>query len=68
MLFLIMLQNFVIVVKPFPRNSSSKLSEVAVFNIPELTSDVISGVTVKEVGMGGCMKFGDSRSNRSRDI
>ena len=34
----------------------------------EVASDVISGVDVEQVGMNTRVKFGDSRSNRSRDI
>ena len=35
---------------------------------PEVDSDVISGVDVKQVGLNVHAKFGDFRSNRSRDI
>ena len=35
---------------------------------PEVASDVISGVDVELAGMNVPVKFGDSMSNRSRDI
>ena len=35
---------------------------------PEEDSDVISGVVVDPTGMKVCVKFSDSRSNRSRDM
>ena len=35
---------------------------------PEAASDVISGVGVEQVGMKVRVKFGDSMSNRYRDI
>ena len=35
---------------------------------PEVASDVITGVVNQDVGMHVCANFGDSRSNRSRDI
>ena len=35
---------------------------------PEGASDVISGVIVDPASMGDPVKFGDSKSNRSRDI
>ena len=35
---------------------------------PEVHSDVISGVLVDPTGMKVRVKFGDSRSNHSRDI
>ena len=35
---------------------------------PELVSDVISGAVVDLTGVKVPVKFGDSRSNRSRDI
>ena len=35
---------------------------------PESASDVISGADVEQVGMNVLIKFGDFRSNRSRDI
>ena len=35
---------------------------------PEVVSDVISGANVGQVDMDVLVKFGDSRSNRSRDI
>ena len=35
---------------------------------PEAVSDVISGVDVEQGGMNVHVKFGDSRSNCSRDI
>ena len=35
---------------------------------PGVPGNVKSGVSVEKVGMNVCMKFGDSRSNRSRDI
>ena len=35
---------------------------------PEAASDVISGVDVEQVGMNVHIKFGESRSNRFRDI
>ena len=35
---------------------------------PELVSDVISGAVVDPTGVKIRVKFGDSRSNRSRDI
>ena len=34
----------------------------------EVVSDVISGVVVDPTGMKASVNFGDSRSNRSRDI
>ena len=34
---------------------------------PEVASDVMSGMDVEQVGMNGHVKFGDFRSNRSRD-
>ena len=35
---------------------------------PEVRSDVISGVFVDPAGVNAQVKFGDSKSNRSRDI
>ena len=35
---------------------------------PEIDNDVISGVAVDNVGVDVPIKFGDSRSNRLRDI
>ena len=35
---------------------------------PEVASDVISRAALVYVGVDVCAKFGDSRSNRSRDI
>ena len=35
---------------------------------PEVASDVISGVDVEQVGVKVQVTFGDSSSNRSRDI
>ena len=35
---------------------------------PEVCSHVISGVVVDTTGVKVCVKFGDSTSNRSRDI
>ena len=35
---------------------------------PEAVSGVISGKADQDVGMDVCANFGDSRSNRSRDI
>ena len=35
---------------------------------PQVAGDVISGMTVDQVGMDGLAKFGDSRSNISRII
>ena len=35
---------------------------------PEVVHDIISGANVGRVGMDVPVKFGDSRSNRSRDI
>ena len=36
--------------------------------IDNRASDAISGVVVDPTGMGFCVKFGNSRSNHSRDI
>ena len=35
---------------------------------PEEASDVVSGMAVQYVSVDVCVKYGDSRSNRSRDI
>ena len=35
---------------------------------PEIDNDVISGVAVDNVGVDVHIKFGDSRSNRFRDV
>ena len=35
---------------------------------PEVASDLISCMAVQYVGVDVCVKFGDSRSNRSQDI
>ena len=40
----------------------------AICRRPEIDNDVISGVAVDNVGVDVHIKFGDSRSNRFRDI
>ena len=40
----------------------------AIYRRPEIGNDVISGMAVGNVGMDVPIKFGDSRSNRFRDI
>ena len=35
---------------------------------PEVDSDVISGVAIKQLGVNIRVEFGDSKPNRSRDI
>ena len=39
-----------------------------IWSRPDVVSDLISGVVVPDVGLGVCVKFSDSRSNRSRYI
>ena len=40
----------------------------AIYHRPEIDIDVISGQAVDNVGVDVHIKFGDSRSNRFRDI
>ena len=41
---------------------------IAFYSRPQTVNDVISIMAVQYVGMDECVKFGDSMSNRSRDI
>jgi hypothetical protein len=41
---------------------------LAIYRRPEIDNDVMSGVAVDNVGVDVHIKFGDSRSNRFRDI
>ena len=51
-------------------NSRAKTKQLLCDNFrpAAVASDVISGVDVEQVGMNARVKFGDSGSNRSRDI
>ena len=53
--------------KPSGASFSALVSNVDNFR-PEVYSEVISGVLVDPTGVNVHAKFGDSRSNRSRDI
>ena len=61
--------------KTFSRNSTKEVG-YGIFDRcsnldkrrPEVAVDVIFSVAVQQVGLGVCVKFGDSRSNRSQDI
>ena len=59
-------------VESLSRNHDPKVTQnLHVFAIccrPEIDNDVISGVAVDNVGMDVPIKFGDSGSNRFRDI
>ena len=49
-------------------NMTQNVHVFAICRRPEIDTDVISGVAVDNVGVDGPIKFGDSRSNRFRDI
>ena len=52
-----------------PKPSEAALSTVFPYNFrPEGDNDVISGMTVDNVGMDDPIKFGDSRSNDFQDV
>ena len=59
-------------VEPLLRNRNPKMTQnlhvFAICRPPELDNDVISGVTVDNVGVDVHITFSDSRSNRFRDI
>ena len=56
-------------ISPHPKSSEATFSTVFRDNFrPDIASDLLAGPDVEQVGLDVCIKFGDSRSNHSRDI